>query len=63
MTIILGIGLLAASIVIFFYSLPRAGKLARFVNTPWEPYVVVLMIVMLGLGGILTVSGAMDWWR
>ncbi len=60
MTLIFGIVLVALAVFAFVSSLPRGGKLARFVGTAWEGYAVVLMIVVLGMGAILAISGATE---
>ena len=61
MTIIFGIVLMVVAALAFVNSLPRAGKLARFVGTPWEPYAVVMMIVTFGAGAILMISAVFGW--
>jgi hypothetical protein len=58
MTPLVGFVLLAASLAVFVYSLPRGGKTARFVGGPWEGYVVVGLICIMGLGLMLAVTGA-----
>ena len=49
--------------IVFWYCLPRDGKMHRFVGTEWEPYVgvafcsaVALSLTML-LSGVLTLLG------
>jgi hypothetical protein len=58
MTLISGVALVLLSAAAFFYSLPRGGKLARFVGSQWEGYIVVAMIAGLGVGVMLVISGA-----
>jgi hypothetical protein len=57
MLLISGIVLIALVVALFVYSLPRKGKPAGFVGTPWEPYIAILLISGLGLGVLVTVSG------
>jgi hypothetical protein len=60
MIFILGAVCLAASIAAFVYSAPRGGKVAAFVGTEWEAYVVVFMVVGLCFGIIMTITGIVD---
>ena len=46
-----------AAVAVFYYSLPRNGKLAKFVGTEWEGYAVVGMIGVFGIGAILIITG------
>jgi hypothetical protein len=55
---IVGIAIMALAIVAFFYSLPRAGKLAPFVGSEWEAYVVVAMLGGFAGGLLLAITGA-----
>ena len=57
MNIILGLALTAISLGAFWASLPRNGKTAKFVGTEWEGYIVAGFIGVLGVGGVLLVSG------
>ena len=56
-TIIIGIILFVVAVAAFYYSLPREGKVARFVGTQSEGYVVVVMLAAGAMGTILAVSG------
>jgi len=46
-------GVLVASVLLFRAALPKQGKRRWFINTFWEPYVVVVLVtaavVSLGL--------------
>jgi len=50
--------------IVFWYCLPRDGKLHRFVDTEWEPYVGVAFCSAVALGltlmlaGVLSMAGA-----
>ena len=57
MNLIYGLALVALSIGAFLFSLPRNGKTAIFVGTQWEGYIVALFIGVLGIGGVLTITG------
>jgi hypothetical protein len=57
MTVIIGVVFIVVAVTAFIFSLPRGGKVARFVNTNWEGYAVVIMISLLALGAVLLVSG------
>ena len=52
-----GLVLTAVAATAFYFSLPRDGKVARFVGTEWEGYAVVAMIGVLGIGVIMTIVG------
>ncbi len=58
MFIVLGLVLTIAAAAVFYFSLPRGGKTARFVGTEYEGYVVVAMIGVLGIGVIMAIVGA-----
>ena len=60
MTMLVGAVILAASLAAFLYSLPRGGRTARFVGSPWEGYIVVMLVCLLGLGVLLTITGAVE---
>jgi len=63
MTMLVGAVLLAASLAVYVYSLPRGGRTARFVGSPWEGYIVVGLVCLLGLGLLLTITGTVEWIR
>jgi len=44
---------------IFWSLLPRGGKVHRFVNTEWEPYVSVAICSGLALAFTMTLSGVL----
>ena len=50
MELVAGIVRVMLSLGAFVYSLPRQGKMARFVGTACEGYVVVMMIGVMGIG-------------
>jgi hypothetical protein len=54
---IFGFVLSLGAVVVFYYSLPRDGKLAKFVGTAWEGYAVVGMIGVFCVGAILIITG------
>ena len=60
MTLLIGAALLAASLAVFLHSLPRGGRTARSVGGPWEGYIVVVLVGLLGLGLLLTITGAVE---
>jgi len=53
---------LLITIGLFVYCLPRGGKLHRFVDTEFEPYVAVVIVTgvaisfALGLSGIIALT-------
>ena len=57
MTAIIGIAFVVLAVTAFIYSLPRRGRLAPFVGTNWEPYAVVMIVVLLGAGVVMIISG------
>lgn len=46
--------------IVFWNFLPRDGKLHRFVNTEWEPYIGVGFTSAIALGLTLLLSGTLD---
>ena len=58
MLLVSGIVLIGLAVALFVYSLPRDGKLAKFVGSPWEPYIVILILCGLALGVLIAVAGA-----
>jgi len=57
MSVIFGIALSLAAVAICYYSLPRDGKMAKFVGTEWEAYAVWAMICVFSIGAMLTIMG------
>ena len=55
--LIAGIAMMVAAFAAFYSSLPREGKMARFVGSQWEGYIVVAMIGTFAVGAILAVHG------
>jgi hypothetical protein len=60
MTVIIGVVFVVLAVTAFVYSLPRGGRLARFVGTEWEPYAVVMMISFLATGLVMTIVGIVE---
>ena len=60
MNLISGIVLIVLSFGLLFYSKPRGGKVARFVGTPWEPYVAILIVCTFVVGALLAFAGVTD---
>ena len=52
-----GIAVLAVTSLVFWRSLPRDGKLHRFVGTELESYVAVAIVTGLALSFCLILSG------
>jgi hypothetical protein len=46
--------------IVFWYCLPRDGKLHRFVDTEWEPYVGVAFCSAVALGLTMMLSGVLN---
>ena len=57
MTAIIGTAFVVLAVTAFIYSLPRGDRAAPFVGTNWEPYAVAMMIVLLGAGVVMIISG------
>ncbi|MEI7805913.1 MAG: hypothetical protein WCI56_11345 [Hyphomicrobiales bacterium] len=55
-----GIAVLIATVVVFIGLLPRGGKVHRFANTEWEPYVGVALTSAVALGLTMTLSSILD---
>jgi len=61
--LILGVMALLITAGLFVYCLPRDGKLHRFVDTEFEPYVAVVIVTgvalsfALGLSGVIALMG------
>jgi len=60
-------GLLVSGVIVFvltaiafWYCLPRDGKLHRFVDTEWEPYVGVAFCSAVALGLTMMLSGVLN---
>jgi hypothetical protein len=58
MNLLVGVVLLAASLAVFSYSLPRGGKTAKFVGSQWEGYIVVGLLCIFALGLTLAITGS-----
>ena len=55
-----GIGVFIVTAIVFWYCLPRDGKLHRFVDTEWEPYVGVAFCSAVALGLTMMLSGVLN---
>ena len=55
-----GIAVLVATVVVFISFLPRGGKVHRFADTEWEPYVGVAITSAVALGLTMTLSAILD---
>ena len=55
-----GIGVFIATAIVFWYCLPRGGKLHRLVDTEFEPYVGVAFCSAVALGLTMILSGAIN---
>ncbi|MBI3703892.1 MAG: hypothetical protein HY244_08610 [Rhizobiales bacterium] len=55
-----GIVVLIATVVVFIGMLPRGGKLHRFADTEWEPYVGVAFCSATALGLTMTLSSILN---
>ena len=55
-----GIAVLIATVVVFIGMLPRDGKVHRFADTEWEPYVGVAFCSATALGVTLALSGVLN---
>jgi hypothetical protein len=55
-----GIAVFAMTAAVFWYCLPRGGKLHRFVDTEWEPYIGVAFCSAVALGLTMILSGAIN---
>jgi hypothetical protein len=55
-----GVIVFVLTAIVFWYCLPRDGKLHRFVDTEWEPYVGVAFCSAVALGLTLILSGVLN---
>ena len=55
-----GVIVFVLTAIVFWYCLPRDGKLHRFVDTEWEPYVGVAFCSAVALGFTMILSGALN---
>ena len=55
-----GVIVFVLTAIVFWYCLPRDGKLHRFVDTEWEPYVGVAFCAAVALGLTMMLSGALN---
>jgi len=58
--LISGVIVFVLTATVFWYCLPRDGKLHRFVDTEWEPYVGVAFCSAVALGFTMILSGALN---
>ena len=54
--LIAGIAIFAATLGIFAYCLPRAGRSVRFLDTQLEPYIAVALCAGFALGVTMILS-------
>jgi hypothetical protein len=52
-----GLVVFLVTAALFWYCLPRGGKLYRFADTPWEPYVGVAFCAGIALGFSMVLNG------
>jgi hypothetical protein len=55
-----GIAVMIVAGATLWLLLPRGGKVHRFVNTEWEPYVGVALTSAVALGFTMILSGAIN---
>jgi len=55
-----GVIVFVLTAIVFWYCLPRDGKLHRFVDTEWEPYVGVAFCSAVALGLTMMLSGVLS---
>jgi hypothetical protein len=55
-----GIAVLIITVVVFISMLPRGGKVHRFADTEWEPYIGVAFCSATALGLTMTLSAILD---
>ena len=58
--LISGVSVFVLTAIVFWYCLPRDGKLHRFVDTEWEPYVGVAFCSAVALGLTMMLSGVLN---
>jgi hypothetical protein len=54
-----GVVVLVLTGIVFWYCLPRDGKVHRLVDTEWEPYVGVAFCSAVALGFTMMLSGVL----
>ena len=57
---VMGLVVLAATILLFWALLPRGGRTHRFVGTELEPYVAVLLTSMVALSFTMILAGVLQ---
>ena len=55
-----GLAVFLVTAIVFWYCLPRGGKMHRFVGTEFEPYVGVAFCSAVALGLTMILSGAIN---
>jgi len=58
--LVAGIAVFVVTAIVFWYCLPRGGKLHRLVDTEFEPYVGVAFCSAVALGLTMILSGAIN---
>ena len=56
-----GVGILFATGIVFWWCLPRGGKTHRFVGTELEPYVAVAICSGVALGFCIILTAVLNW--
>jgi hypothetical protein len=51
---------MVVTVLVFWKSLPRGGKMHRFVGTEWEPYIGVAFCSAFALSFTMMLSGLID---
>jgi hypothetical protein len=60
LTFLLGATVMVVTVLVFWKSLPRGGKMHRFVGTEWEPYIGVAFCSAFALSFTMMLSGLID---
>jgi hypothetical protein len=60
--IVFGVAVLIATGFVLWTLLPRDGKLHRWANTEWEPYIAVAICAGVALGFTMTLSGILNFY-
>jgi hypothetical protein len=58
--LIIGIVVFVVTAVVFVALLPRGGRLHRWANTEWEPYISVAICAGVALAFTMTLSGVLN---
>jgi hypothetical protein len=55
-----GLAIFVVTAVVFWSLLPRHGKVHRFADTEWEPYIGVAFTAAVALSLTMMLSGVLD---